>query len=63
MNGRSLTYTGITALAALALAISMSSTTIVNVQPSHAQPTFDTLSSPGGSSSYYAVDKPELFSI
>lgn len=51
MNGRSLTYTGITALAALALAISMSSTTIVNVQPSHAQPTFDTPSSPGGSSS------------
>jgi hypothetical protein len=50
MNGRSFAYTSIAMLVALALAITMSPTNIGNVEPSYAQPTFDTPSSPGSSS-------------
>jgi hypothetical protein len=52
MNSRSFTftYTSIAVFTALTLAITMLSTTIGNVQPSYAQPTFDTPSSPGSSS-------------
>jgi hypothetical protein len=50
MNSRSFTYKGIAVIVALTLAITMSSTTIANVEPSYAQPTFDTPSSPGSSS-------------
>jgi hypothetical protein len=50
MNSRSFTYTSIAMLVALALAITMSPTNIGNVEPSYAQPTFDTPSSPGSGS-------------
>jgi hypothetical protein len=52
MNSRSFTftYTSIAVFTALTLAITMLSTTIGNVQPSYAQPTFDTPASPGSSS-------------
>jgi hypothetical protein len=49
MNSSLFTYKGIAVIVALTLAIAMSSTTIANVEPSYAQPTFDTPSSPGGS--------------
>jgi hypothetical protein len=49
MNSRLFTYKGIAVIVALTLTIAMSSTTIANVEPSYAQPTFDTPSSPGGS--------------
>jgi hypothetical protein len=50
MNSRSFTYTSIVMLVSLALAITMSPTNIGNVEPSYAQPTFDTPSSPGSGS-------------
>jgi hypothetical protein len=50
MNSHSFTYTSIVMLVALALAILMSPTNIANVEPSYAQPTFDTPTSPGSSS-------------
>lgn len=51
MNSRSFTYTSITTLVTLAFAIAMSPTNIENIGTSYAQPTFDTPSSPGSSSS------------
>jgi hypothetical protein len=50
MNSGSFTYTSIAGFVALTLAITMSSTTIGNIQPAYAQPTFDTPSTPGSSS-------------
>ncbi len=50
MNSRSFTYTSIVMLVSLALAITMSPTNIGNVEPSYAQPTFDTPSSTDSSS-------------
>jgi hypothetical protein len=50
MNSSSYTYRGIATFVALALAMTMSLTTIGNVEPTYAQPTFDTPSSPGSSS-------------
>lgn len=50
MNSRSFKYTSIAMLVALAFAITMSPTNIGNVEPSYAQPTFDTPSSPGSGS-------------
>ena len=51
MNNRSFIGASIAMLVALALAITMSPTNIGNMETSYAQPTFDTPSSPGGSSS------------
>src|SRR5918999_2477863 len=50
MNSSSFTNTGIAVFVALTLAITISSTTIGNIQPGYAQPTFDTPSTPGSSS-------------
>ena len=50
MNSRSFTYTGIAMLGCLALAVTLSPTNIGRVEPSYAQPTFDTPSSPGSGS-------------
>jgi hypothetical protein len=50
MNSSSFTNTSIAVFVALTLAITMSSTTIGNIQPGYAQPTFDTPSTPGSSS-------------
>jgi hypothetical protein len=50
MNSSSFIYTSITVFVALTLAITISSTTIGNIQPGYAQPTFDTPSTPGSSS-------------
>src|ERR671918_2991805 len=50
MNSSPFIYTGIAVFVALTLAITMSPTTIGNIQPGYAQPTFDTPSSPGSSS-------------
>jgi hypothetical protein len=50
MNGSSFTNTGIAVFVALTLAITISSTTIGNIQPGYAQPTFDTPSTPDSSS-------------
>src|ERR687895_969824 len=50
MNSSPFIYTSIAVFVALTLAITMSPTTIGNIQPGYAQPTFDTPSSPGSSS-------------
>jgi hypothetical protein len=50
MNSSSLVCTSIAVFVALTLAITISSTTIGNIQPGYAQPTFDTPSTPGSSS-------------
>src|SRR5919106_5086903 len=50
MNSSPFIYTSIAVFVALTLAITISSTTIGNIQPGYAQPTFDTPSTPGSSS-------------
>jgi hypothetical protein len=50
MNSSSFICTSIAVFVAFTLAITMSPTTIGNIQPAYAQPTFDTPSSPGSSS-------------
>ena len=50
MNSSSFTNTSIAVFVAFTLAITMSSTTIGNIQPGYAQRTFDTPSTPGSSS-------------
>jgi hypothetical protein len=50
MNTSPFIYTSIAVFVVLTLAITMSPTTIGNIQPGYAQPTFDTPSSPGSSS-------------
>jgi len=49
MNNHSFAYTSVAVLAALAIAITMSPTNIGEIKPSYAQSTFDTPSSPSGS--------------